>query len=235
MKKVLNLMLIMILMLVVLTGCVNIDYTVKVNKDGSGDITYIYGIKKEALESMELSADDLMNEMKEEVEDSEYTIETYNTDTEVGFKATKHIENVTTDLSLEEAFGEIYITDSEENAMKIEKKSGKTKYSQNARLDLTSMEDMSYFGITMKYSITLPVKVNAEDTNGTVSEDGKTITWKLKTGEVNEISFEATSGNVLIWIICGIVAGGAVIAVVVVVIKKKKTNKPENEEAIREE
>ena len=152
MKRLLSLIAIAALMLLALTGCVNIDYAVKVNKDGSGDITYIYGVQKDTLESMELSADDLMNDMKEEVEDSEYTIETYETDTEIGFKATKHITNVTTDLSLEEAFGEIYITDTDENTMKIEKKSGKTKYSQNAKLDLTSMGNMSYFGRRYKWN-----------------------------------------------------------------------------------
>ncbi len=231
MKKILSLVLVMILMLVVLTGCVNINYTVKVNKDGSGDITYIYGIQRSALESMQMSADDVMADMKNEVQDSEYTIESYETDTEIGFKASKHIENVTTDLSLEEAFGEKYVTDSEENVIKIEKTSGKTKYSQNALIDLSSMEDMNYMGITMKYSISLPTKIDADKTNGTISEDGKTVTWDLVIGEVNEVKFEATSGNALIWIICGAVIGALVIAgtVIIVMKKGKKENKEEKE------
>ena len=232
MKKLLNLITIAVLMLVALTGCVNIDYTVKVNKDGSGDITYIYGIEKEALQAMQMSADDVMSEMKESVQDSEYTIETYETDTETGFKASKHIANVTTDLSLEEAFGEEYVTDSDENRMKIEKTSLKTKYSQNAKIDLSNMEEMSYMGITMKYSVTLPVKIDADKTNGTISEDGKTVTWNLTLGEINEIAFEATSGDEIIWIICGSIIGVLVIAVVVILVvknkKQKETKKVEN-------
>lgn len=232
MKKILNLLLVMVLMLVVLTGCVNIDYTVKVNRDGSGDITYIYGIEKQALESMQMSADDVMSEMQESVEDSEYTIESYETDTEIGFKATKHIANVTTDLSLEEAFGEEYVTDTEENGIKIEEKTLKTKYSQNAQIDLRDMEDMSYMGITMKYSVTLPAKIEANKTNGTVSEDGKTVTWNLKLGEINEIAFEATSGDAIIWIVCGSVVGILIIAAVVILVvknkKQKETKKSEN-------
>jgi len=232
MKKVLSLVLVMILMLVVLTGCVNIDYTVKVNKDGSGDITYIYGMQKEALQAMQMSADDVMSEMQESVQDSEYTIEKYETDTEIGFKASKYIANVTTDLSLEEAFGKEYITDSEENRMKIEKTSLKTKYSQNARIDLSDMEDMTYVGIKMKYSITLPAKIDADKTNGIVSEDGKTVTWNLQLGEINEITFEATSGDEIIWIICCSVIGALVIAIVVILIvknkKQKETKKAEN-------
>ena len=231
MKKVLNLILVMILMLATLTGCVNIDYKVKVNKDGSGDITYIYGIEKEALQAMQMSADDVMSEMKEGIQDSEYDIEQYETDTEIGFKASKHIANVTTDLSLEEAFGKEYITDSEENRMKIEKTSLSTKYSQNAKVDLSDMEDMTYMGITMKYSITLPTKIDADKTNGTILEDGKTVTWDLKLGEVNEITFEATSGDAIIWIICGSVIGVLVIAIVVIlVIKKKKQKETKKEE-----
>jgi len=231
MKKVLSLVLVMILMLVALTGCVNIDYTVKVNKDGSGDITYIYGIKKETLESLEMSADDLMSEMKEEVQDSEYIVEAYETDTEIGFKASKHIANVTTDLSLEEAFGEEYITDTEANAIKIEKTSGKTRYSQNAIIDLTDMEDMTYMGITMKYSITLPTKIDTEKTNGTISEDGKTVTWDLELGEATEVKFVATSSsNIWIWIVCGVIGVLVIAGVIIIIIKRKPKNEGINDE-----
>jgi len=116
--------------------------------------------------------------------------------------------------------------------MKIEKTSLKTKYSQNARIDLSDMEDMTYVGIKMKYSITLPAKIDADKTNGIVSEDGKTVTWNLQLGEINEITFEATSGDEIIWIICCSVIGALVIAIVVILIvknkKQKETKKAEN-------
>jgi len=225
MKKTLNLILVMLLMLATLTGCVNIDYTVKVNNDGSGDITYIYAVQKSILETLEMSADDLIGEMKKEVQDSKYVLDSYETDTEVGFKASKHIANVTTEFSLEEAFGKEYVTDNENNVIKIDKTSGKTKYSQNALIDLSDMADMEAMGITMKYSVSLPTKIDADKTNGLISEDGKTVTWDLKIGEVNEIAFEATTENTLIWIICGSVVGVLLIPLVIILIVKKKQPK----------
>ena len=43
MKKTIGIITILIVMLTVLTGCsVNVDYEVKINSNGSGEITYIY-------------------------------------------------------------------------------------------------------------------------------------------------------------------------------------------------
>jgi len=225
MKKAISLMIFMILMLIVLTGCVNVDYTVKVNEDGSGDITYIYGIEKSMLESFQMSPEDLMSEMKNEVQNSDYMVETYETDTEIGFRASKYIKNVATDISLEEVFGKEYIKDSEQNRIQIEKTSLKTKYSQNVLIDLTSMKEMAHMGITMKYRITLPTKIDAEDTNGIISKDGKTITWNLKVGEENDISFEVEKTNFSFWFITGGTIGFLVIVGTIILIIKNKTKK----------
>lgn len=227
-KKIFCLILILTLTILTLTGCVNVNYNVKVNKNGSGDITYTYGVQKSALEVMQISPETIVDDMKQEVTESEYNVESYETDTEVGFKATKHLEDVTTELSLEEAFGEEYVTDSESNSLKIEKNGTKIKYSQNANIDLTNQEDVSYMGITMKYSVTLPGKVNIENTNGKILEDGKTIEWELTLGEYNEISFEATGSTNFIWILAGAILAVLVITGIVLVIMFKYLNKKHN-------
>lgn len=227
-KKVFSLIIILLITMFALTGCVNVDYNVNVKKDGSGDITYLYGVQKNILEEMQISPETIIEEMKQEVIDSKYNVESYETDSEVGFKATKHLEDVTTELSLEEAFGEEYVTDSEQNNLKIEKNGLEIKYSQNAIIDLRSMEDMSYMGITMRYSVTLPVEVNEKNTNGTVSEDGKTITWDLIVGEINNISFEATGVSNFLWIMAAILIGVLIVAGIVLVVMFKYLNKKHN-------
>lgn len=234
-KKIFSLIAMLLIMLLALTGCVNVDYNIKVNKDGSGEITYIYGVQKSALDAMQISPDSIMDEMKKEVTESKYEVESYETDEEVGFKATKHIENVTENLSLQEAFGEKYITDTDENRLKIEKTGNKIKYSQNATIDLRNLEDMSYMGIGMKYSITLPTKIDKDQTNGTVSEDGKTITWNLKIGEINQISFEATQTGNLLWIILIAVIVVLVVAGIVLVIMFKHLNKKHKADSVLNE
>lgn len=223
MKKVLSLVTIMIILLIMLTGCVNVNYEVTLNKDGTADIAYVYGFQKEFLEQMETTAEDMTSDMKESAEASEYEIETYSDDEVEGFKAKKHVENLS-DISLEEAFGSENVTDSEENQFKVEKKGLKTVYSQNAKIDLSNMDETTTSVVTMKYTVNLPVKVGKNNASE-VSEDGRKLTWNLTAGEVNEINFEASSSNPIL--ISAIIAILIVIVVIVVTlaIKRSKKNK----------
>lgn len=223
MKKVLSLVTIMIILLIMLTGCVNVNYEVTLNKDGTADIAYVYGFQKEFLEQMETTAEDMTSDMKESAEASEYEIETYSDDEVEGFKAKKHVENLS-DISLEEAFGSENVTDSEENQFKVEKKGLKTVYSQNAKIDLSNMDETTTSVVTMKYTVNLPVKVGKNNASE-VSEDGRKLTWNLTAGEVNEINFEASSSNPIL--ISAIIAILIVIVVIVVAlaIKRSKKNK----------
>lgn len=221
MKKVLSLISVMAILLITLTGCVTVNYEVTLNKDGTADVAYIYGFEKETLEQLETSAEEMTSDMRENAEASEYEIETYSDDKIEGFKAKKHIENLA-DISLEDAFGSENVKDSEENQIKIEKKGLKTVYSQNANIDLTSMDESTASMVTMNYVIKLPVKVG--DNNASeVSEDGKTLTWNLKAGEINEINFETSKSSSTILIIA-VVAIVVVIAVVLIFSKKAKKN-----------
>lgn len=234
MKKVLCLATIMVMLLVVLTGCVDVNYEVTLNKDGTADVAYVYGFDKATLEQMGTTAEDMTSDMKQNAEASEYEIETYSDDEIEGFKAKKHIENLA-DISLEEAFGSQYVTDSEENQFKIEKKGSKTVYSQNAKIDLTSMDSSMTSIVTMKYTVNLPVKVG-ENNASEVSEDGKTLIWNLTPGEVNEINFEASSNvlvTVAIIIVVALIIIGVAVAVIIVVKKSNKGNdKAENTDVI---
>lgn len=234
MKKVLSLVTIMIILLIMLTGCVNVNYEVTLNKDGTADVAYVYGFDKEALEQMGTTAEDMTSDMKQNAEASEYEIETYSDDEVEGFKAKKHVENLA-DISLEEAFGSENVTDSGENQFKVEKKGLKTVYSQNAKIDLSTMDETTASVVTMKYTVNLPVKVGKNNASE-VSKDGKTLTWNLTAGEVNEINFEASSSNpILIFAIIAILVVIGVIVVVELTIKKLKKNKEKTVETETEE
>ena len=96
MKKTIGLIIVLILTLITLTGCAEINYQVEVNRDGSGEISYIYGISKEVLQQLNVSADDFVSEMKEQAQESKYQVEAYEDENIAGFKANKHIENLNT-------------------------------------------------------------------------------------------------------------------------------------------
>ena len=237
MKKVLSLVTIMVMLLLVLTGCVDVNYEVTLNKDGTADVTYVYGFDKETLKQMETTADDMTNDMRQNAEASEYEIESYSDDNVEGFKAKKHVEDLAK-ISLEEAFGSEYVTDSEENQLKVEKKGLKTVYSQNAKIDLTSMDSSMISLVTMKYTVKLPAKAGKNNASE-VSKDGKTLTWNLKAGEVNEISFEASSNalvTVAIIIVVALIIIGATVAVIIALKKpRKEKDKAEKTETVKEE
>lgn len=233
MKKVLSLISIMAILLIALTGCVSVNYEVTLNKDGTADVAYIYGFEKETLQQLGTSAEDMTSDMKKNAETNAYEIETYSDDKIEGFKAKKHIENLS-EISLEDAFGSENVKDSEENQIKIEKKGSKTLYSQKASIDLSGMDESTASMVTMKYVIKLPVKVG-ENNASEVSEDGKTLTWNLKAGETNEISFEAESNYLTTIIMISIAILLVIIILIVVFLNKGKKNKKSDELVDKEE
>ena len=231
MKKTIGIIAMLLVTLVMLTGCVNINYEVDVNKNGSGEISYIYAFSKESLKSLQVSAEDMVSSMKEQAEKSEYKTEVYEDDEYSVFKASKHVNNLETEFSFQEAFGEDYVKENEnnkENGIKITNNLFKTKVSQNAEIDLTSMKDITSV-VTMKYTVKLPVKIKS---NNATEVNGKTLTWNLVGGEVNKIEFTASSINVLPVLVIIIVVIGAAVVCYFVFFNKK--NNKETEEKNKE-
>lgn len=217
MKKTIELLILLIVILIALTGCAQINYQVEINDDGSGEISYIYGVSKEISEY--ITVEDYINEFKEQAEESNYKVEFYEDDIISGFRASKHIENLNTEFSLQEAFGEEYVKDTENNGIKIEKSLFITKYSQTAELDLTTLSKDEQ-GITMTYQVKLPVKTLTNNATE-ISKDNKTLKWNLIGGEINKIEFKAQKINILPIVIIVIVVIAIIIAVVI--IKKHAT------------
>lgn len=230
MKKALkNIAIIAILgiILLTLTGCANVNYDIKLNKDGSGDVSYVMGYDKSFLASMGVETtsvknDDSLNDMKKEAEENGYTIEDYEDETTFGFKALKHVNNIQEEFDLDN------ITEDGEESNKImyEKTVLKTKYSQDAKVDLTNMfEDNNAMlkaivsQMKISYRITLPYKAGSNNAT-TVSEDGKTLEWTLKAGEVNEVKFEATKDYGM-YALAGLALVLVIVAAVAVMLSKK--------------
>lgn len=251
MKKTLKTMLfvaMMVIVLVCLTGCANINYEIKLNKDGSGDVSYVIGYDKAFLTSMGVKQSDLANndkleEMKKKAQQDGYTVETYEDDATFGFKANKAVKNIQEEFSVKNTIG----TGSEENEeINFEKSLLKTKYSQNAKMDLsipqsgTSQENAMVYAIMgqmkISYKITLPFKVG-ENNATTVSEDGKTLEWKMQYGKVNEIKFQAEEDYTMI-ALAGLAVLLLIVVVIIIIALRKKGNitkvEPTKEEVVKE-
>lgn len=218
MKKTIGLIILLILMLIMLTGCAQLNYEVEINKDGSGEISYVFGLSKN-INSL-VSSEDAIEEFREQAQEENYQVEAYEDENISGFKASKHIKSLNEEFSLQEAFPD-YVTDTEENGIKVEKKLFKNKYSQTAELDLSKVAT-NY--ITMTYQIKLPTKVLQTNANE-ISEDGKTLKWNLTSGEVNKIEFTAEEINILPIILIIVVVVVAVVALIIILKKKHVANK----------
>lgn len=233
MKKTLkNIAIVTILgiILLTLTGCANVNYDIKLNKDGSGDISYVVGYDKSFLASIGVETSSLENdksfdEMEEQAKQNGYAIEKYEDDNTYGFKATKHANNIQEDFDVNDEVD----TDSEDaGRIMYEKTLLKTKFSQSSKVDLTNMSEDSEDAAMLKavmsqmkisYKITLPYRVGSNNAT-TVSEDGKTIEWTLKVGEVNEIKFEA-SQDYGMYALLGLAIVLVIVASVSVILSKK--------------
>lgn len=237
-KTLKNMALIVILgiILFTLTGCANVNYDIKLNKDGSGDITYVIGYDKSFLasigvETSSLENDNSFSEMEEQAKQNGYTIEKYEDDNTYGFKATKHANNIQEEFDLNDEAGS---NNAETSKIMYEKTLLKTRYYQDSKVDLTDIlsdnEEAAMLKAVMSqmkvsYRITLPFRVGSNNAT-IVSEDGKTIEWTLKVGEVNEIKFEA-SQDYGMYALLGLAVVLVIVAVVSVFLfkKAKKTEK----------
>lgn len=218
--KSIILVVVSVFLLLGLTGCANINYEIKLEKDGSGEISYIMGYDKNFLNSMKVSLEDLkksnsFDDMKEEATKEGYTIEEYEDNTTYGFRAYKHVANVQNEFKVME-------DSTESDAIHYEKSFLKTTFSQNASIDLKDLsgegqvEDALTSAVMgqmkISYKLILPFAVG-ENNASSVSEDGKTIEWTLKAGQVNEINFVAEQTNL---VNIAIIAGAVILVLILI-------------------
>ncbi len=220
--KSIILVVVSVFLLLGLTGCANINYEIKLEKDGSGEISYIMGYDKNFLNSMKVSLEDLkksnsFDDMKEEATKEGYTIEEYEDNTTYGFRAYKHVANVQNEFKVME-------DSTESDAIHYEKSFLKTTFSQNASIDLKDLsgegqvEDALTSAVMgqmkISYKLILPFAVG-ENNASSVSEDGKTIEWTLKAGQVNEINFVAEQTNL---VNIAIIAGAVILVLILILV-----------------
>lgn len=242
-KKIV-LVVLMVAMLVLLTGCANVNMEVKVNSDGSADISYVMGYDKDFLSSMnitkeDLAEDDTFEESMEKARAAGYTVENYEDENTYGYKASKHVDNVA-EFSMQDV-AKSYEEMTKNDGIVYEKSFLKTVISQNANMDLSTlkadensdtseMTNMILKQMNITYKVVLPFSVG-ENNATKVSEDGKTLEWTLKAGEVNEIKFVARQDYSIFGIIVSVVLIVVIALIVIVVAEKKKKIKKETEPA----
>jgi len=237
-----------------LTGCFSMKTDLNINQDKSVNFKYNMSIDMSGMEELEPSDDELGNGYDTSIDDNidsdfgqdipqisseifeskGYKVETVEENKISNVTITKKFANIDTITSKTEGkfdFSNWLDTAEDSNMFYVKGK----QYSANWEYDLSGDEDVDYsmlasmFDIT--YTVTLP-QASISNNATTVSDDGKTLTWTLKYGEVNNVQYTFSFGNDM-----GIyyIIGGAalfliiIIALIITIIKGgKKNNKASN-------
>ncbi len=260
MKKFSKLLLLSIMVLG-LSGCLKYDVSMSIANDKSMDFEMIAAMNMSMLKSLgdgssssSSTTESFDKSDYKEYEKAGYKVEEYKEkkdDAEYeGVKISKkfaNIDDVSTNKDEAVEFTKLFDENAKPEDVHFFYKNGdvyKANLTFNLVDDNSNSSDntdysqyQSYFDL--EYKVTLPEKPISNNATS-VSEDGKTLTWKMKYGEKNSIQYEfrtskekATSkekndsNNKFIYIAGGVVAV-VVIAVVVASFTQKKNNNPTN-------
>jgi len=235
-KKIIALL--MILMLVMsFTGCMQITYHITLNSNGTADAEYEMYMDKSTV-SMIMGSDgetsDPFAENRANAEAKGFTVTPIETENQIGFKATA--EN--TELNIQEIVQNVGMGGNGEGGITVKKGLFTNTYTVNANIDTKnifgedeqsqSMLPLLNNSISVKLLFTAPSEIISE--TGTVVENmPNTREYKIEMGKDNQISFTYTLVNMTnIYIFIGII----LIVILLILFRlrsKKKKSASENE------
>lgn len=238
MKKAISLCLILVLLLI-FTGCIRFETTVKVNSNGTADVRMLVAAS-DSLESMtEKESMGLSEEEIAEYTAKGFTYEDY-VDIDGGYSgyilSRQGIDLKSVNASGGEKDVHSIVEGEFDDLFKVEGKHVIIDFEVFSKDE--DREMLSYIpmlkssGGYMKFNLELPVKPTSHNAI-VASEDGKTLTWdltKLGAGEKVHAEFDIPSRSIPVWvyIIIGVIVAILIIAEIaddIVGITKKKKNK----------
>lgn len=200
-----------VLCLLLLSGCVDADMHVTINWDGSG--TYDLKILTNPLLAQELES------IKESLERKGYEVKAIEEGEQVGWKASRSVENVVADPPGEDLMEEFSPEGKSASLLpipaygkenigpiQIDSSLFTTHILFQHELDLTALagNDPLQQAFTQEMNLTfrLSLPLEPDDHNANeVADDGKTLIWKLSPGEVQSLQVEWDIPNPVTWVL----------------------------------
>lgn len=208
---------------ILLSGCIKMDTSVKINSDGSGDLTLIYGIDKQFANTEA----DQIESMRTEAKEQGYKVSDYSSEKYFGIKLKKHYDDAK-EMKTPTGDAELFEFD-----IKEDKGFFKTNYAVTAMFDFESMaetdeneeisEEMQASMLNqmdLSFNLELPVKAG-ENNASEVKSEGKKLHWSFTPGIKNNVEVEFTKTNYMniALLVVGIIL---IVGIVLFVIRKKK-------------
>ncbi|SMO86796.1 DUF3153 domain-containing protein [Melghirimyces algeriensis] len=219
-NKVIGLILIF-MMTIVLSGCVNADYHVKVNMDGSGVYEMKILTNKLVLEELK--------DLKKSLQDDGYKIKTITEDGKTGWIAKKEVANVideppgkrmqdhlstliqpkpvaSTDPITGVGLGTpLFLSDLNSEQVKVNTGLLFIRANVDMEADLSDvssdnpMAEAFMDQVKLRFLLTLPIEPDSHNADH-VSDDGKTLTWNMEPGKKNPIQLSIKIPNPVFWV-----------------------------------
>jgi hypothetical protein len=240
MKRIKSLLFVALLMAITLTttGCVDANFHVTINKDGSGDVNYKMLFEPMLIGLGSQGGTDMVKEMEDGATKQGFTVSKLNENNKAGFEAKKHVANLSEEMKKGNMFGNENMdkTFKPGEGLSIQKTFFKTTYKLSSDLDMSSMagkptDDQQTKAMatamlrSMKFDFALTLPVKATNQNAAKTEDdGKTLVWNLTPGEHNQINVTAEAWNITNIVLVGAGAAVVIILVIVVLVRKRSQN-----------
>ncbi len=184
------------------TGCVDVDIELTVNKDGSGEVMYRIAMDSFMYALIKESDSDPFADIKQEAEDEGFLVSSFRGD-KTGIEARKEIDSIGDEVSGLNLMGDDFGMDH----LIITKGFLKNHYVLDTKLDLTGFDTGPANGVeqffgqdmfsAMRFDFTLNLPIEPTRHNASSTEhDGKTLIWNLTPGGTNTIYMEAEVWNI---------------------------------------
>lgn len=232
MKKV----LLSILLFFALSGCAKMEYDLTIKEDGSATVKYTLAMDN-SLKEMVTEGEDPLKDEKEELQLEGFWVTDYTDEEMFGITATKDFESIENMDVLEKLFtGETEVEASQLFTIEEGFIFRKCKFNADFNLtdvipsDLTEedaeLNSLILENIDMSFTINVPTKI--KNSNGAISEDGKTAVWTLVPGSLNNMNMEFNLYNVKTLVVLASIGVALIIGLIMVIIRLK-FNKQDND------
>lgn len=212
--------LIMILMLFMLSGCISTRIHLKINLSGSAEMEVTISATRPMMNLG--TAGGMFDHIREDLVKDGFTIQDFEADSQVGFIATKKAASIKEFSTL--ALGEGLVI-SDEPIVTVSKHLLTNTYHVNTELDLENVleDNAADFArlADIRFALTLPVSPSEHNADA-VSEDGKTLEWKLNTNEDNPINVTATTPSILLILLIALLVLACIAVPIVILLLRRK-------------
>ncbi|WP_160118429.1 DUF3153 domain-containing protein [Bacillus sp. V59.32b] len=231
MKKHLGVLICLLTFVLVLTGCVKVDTSLKINSDGSSDLTLVYGIDKQIASFGGTDITNDLEDTKQEAEKEGFKAIDYNSERYIGLTLKKHFESFEDmkspsdeqqlfDFKVKETKGFFTDTYKVDGVFDF---TGMTDDAESEEFDQQMVESMIS---QMELTFNLELPVEAGENNATeVKNIGKELVWNFTPNAKNDVDFEFKKIN---YVNIALLAIGALLVIIFVFLFVRRKNKQAN-------